>query len=328
VTSILPTYRRHLGQSDLGVTAVAFGGWPIAGVSSLDVNETDSAATIRAAFDSGINFFDTAYCYGMQGESERLIGRTLRDVRDQVVVATKGGLHYDAAGKQRHDARPETLLRQCDESLARLGMDSVELYYLHAPDRSVPLADSAGAIARLVESGKVRLAGASNLTLAELQQFDAVCPLAAVQLPYNMLQRDIERATVPWCRDRGISIAVYWPLMKGLLAGRLPADAPLDERDSRRTYPMYQGEEWEKNQAFVGELRRIAEQAGRTVAQVVVNWTINQPGITVALCGAKRPWQIDETAAAMGWSLTAEQTEAIEQAIAARGKAAGKRLFT
>jgi aryl-alcohol dehydrogenase-like predicted oxidoreductase len=207
-----------------------------------------------------------------------------------------------------------------------LGTDRVELYYLHAPDPSVPLTESAGAVRQMVESGKALSAGASNCSLDQLKEFHAVCPLSAVQLPYNMLQRDIERETIPWCREQQISVTAYWPLMKGLLAGRLDA-AKLDERDSRRTYPMYQGDEWEKNQHFVQRIREIAADAGRSVAQLVVNWTIHQPGITSALCGAKRPWQIEETAAAMGWTLAPEQTAAIETAIAARGAAAAKRLF-
>jgi aryl-alcohol dehydrogenase-like predicted oxidoreductase len=320
--------RRPLGATGILVSPVAFGAWPIAGVSSLDVNDADSVATIRAALGAGINFIDTAYCYGKQGESEKLIRRALGGAREQAVIATKGGIHYDASGTQAQDARPETLVSECDESLQRLGVDHVDLYYLHAPDRTVPLTDSAGALRQLVEAGKTRSAGASNCTLAELQEFDAVCPLAAVQLPYNMLQRDIERDTVPWCIDRGIAVTVYWPLMKGLLAGRMAADHQLDERDARRKYPMYQGEEWEKNQAFIAELRKIAADAGRTVAQLVVNWTTYQPGITVALCGARRAWQIEETAAAMGWRLTADQSAAIERAIAARGPAAAKRLFS
>jgi aryl-alcohol dehydrogenase-like predicted oxidoreductase len=154
-----------------------------------------------------------------------------------------------------------------------------------------------------------------------------VCPLAAVQLPYNMLQRDIERETIPWCIERNISVTAYWPLMKGLLAGRLTDQSQLGEHDSRRGYPMYQGDEWEKNQAFVARLREIAADVGRTVAQVVVNWTMHQAGITAALCGAKRPWQIEETAAAMGWQLTPGQSASIEAAIAERGPAAAKRLF-
>ena len=141
----------------------------------------------------------------------------------------------------------------------------------------MPLAESAGAVRQIVESGKALAAGASNCTLDQLRLFHAECPLSAVQLPYNMLQRDIEQDTVPWCREHNIAVTVYWPLMKGLLAGRLDKDAPLAERDSRRKYPMYQGDEWDKNQAFVAELRRIAAEAGRTVAQLVINWTIHQP---------------------------------------------------
>ena len=320
---------RPLGRTKLKVSSVALGCWPIAGVSTLDVNDADSIATVRASLDAGVNFLDTAYCYGPNGESETLIHRALEGRRrEEAVIATKGGIHYNAAGKQEQDGRPETIARECDESLTRLGTDRVELYYLHAPDPKVPLADSAGAVQRLVESGKTLSAGASNCSLEQLKEFHAVCSLAAVQLPYNMLQRDIERDTIPWCQAEGIAVTVYWPLMKGLLAGRISDKAPLDERDSRRNYPMYQGEEWEKNQAFVDRLREVAEAAGKSVAQVVINWTIHQSGVTSALCGAKRPWQIEETAGAMGWSLTPEQLATIAAAIDARGPAAAKRLFT
>jgi aryl-alcohol dehydrogenase-like predicted oxidoreductase len=318
---------RTLGSSPINVSPVALGCWPIAGVSTLDVNDADSITTIQASLDAGVNFLDTAYCYGPNGESETLIRRALEGRRNDAAIATKGGIHYSAAGKQEQDGRPETIARECDESLKRLGTDRVELYYLHAPDPAVPIGESAGAIGRLVESGKTLCAGASNCTLAQLKEFHVACSLAAVQLPYNMLQRDIERETVPWCQAEGIAVNVYWPLMKGLLAGRLSDKEPLHERDSRRSYPMYQGQEWEKNQAFVTRLREIAEDAGRTVAQLVINWTIHQPGITVALCGAKRPWQIEETAGAMGWDLTADQAAAIEAAIVERGPAAAKRLF-
>lgn len=318
---------RPLGATNIRVSSVAFGAWPIAGVSTVDVNDDDSIATIHAALDSGVNFIDTAYCYGPHGESETLIRQALVGRRDQAVIATKGGIHYNAANQQDQDARPETLQRQCDESLRRLGVDHVELYYLHARDPNTPLADSAGAFRRIVESGKALAAGASNLTLDELQEFHAICPIAAVQLPYNMLQRDIEAETVPWCIANDIAVTAYWPLMKGLLAGRLEKGKPLEERDSRRKYPQYQGEEWEKNQAFVEELRHVAADAGRTVAQVVINWTIHQPGITSALCGAKRAWQIEETAGAMGWRLTPQQSDAIEAAITARGHAEARRLF-
>jgi aryl-alcohol dehydrogenase-like predicted oxidoreductase len=324
----LATERRPLGPTSLQVSPVAFGGWPIAGVTTLDVSDEDSRATIEAALDHGINFIDTAYCYGRQGESESLIGATLaaRPAAD-VVIASKGGIHYDAAGQQAQDARPATLRRQCEESLRRLRRETIDLYYLHAPDPAVPVAESAGAIRELLDEGKIRAAGASNCTLDELEQFAAACPLAAVQLPYNMLQRDIERRTLPWCRERGVAAAVYWPLMKGLLAGRIGSLEELPEQDSRRKYPMYQGEELARNLAFVTRLGELAAQRGCTVAQLVVNWTISQPGVTVALCGAKRPWQISETAGAMGWRLNPDELAAVEAAVALRGHAAAKRTF-
>jgi aryl-alcohol dehydrogenase-like predicted oxidoreductase len=320
---------RPLGRSGLQVSSVALGCWPMAGVTTIDVDDAASVATIHAAVEAGINFLDTAYCYGPRGESDRLIARALteRDLRDQVVIAAKGGIHYNVAGQQEQDARPETLRRECDESLRRLRTDRVELFYLHAPDPAVPVAESAGAIAELIAAGKCLAAGASNCSLAQTREFHSVCPLAAVQLPFNMLQRDIEQETIPWCREHGVAVAVYWPLMKGLLAGRMAVDAKLDERDSRRKYPMYQGEEWRKNQEFVDRLRAIADSASKTVAQVVVNWTIHRAGVTSALCGAKRPWQIEETAGAMGWKLDDGQLAAIDAAIHDRGEAAAKRLF-
>jgi aryl-alcohol dehydrogenase-like predicted oxidoreductase len=319
--------RRPLGNSGLRVSPVAFGCWPIAGVTTLDTNEADSIATIQACFDVGINHIDTAYVYGPRGESETLVGRAVVGRRDEMVITTKCGIHYEGSAMV-NDGRPERLRAECEESVRRLGTDRVELLYLHAPDENVPIEDSAGALSALMQEGKTRLAGASNCTIDELEAFAKVCPLTAVQMPYNMLQRDIEQRTIPWCRERNIAVTVYWPLMKGLLAGRLARDHQFHERDSRRNYPMYQGDEWRKNQDFVVRLREAAALSGHTVAQLVINWTINQPGITSALCGAKRPWQIEELAGAMGWTLSREQLAMIDAALAERGTAAAKRYFT
>lgn len=315
---------RPLGRTDIRVSPVALGCWPISGMTSLDVNEADSLATLHAALDCGINFLDTAYAYGAAGESERLIARAVAGRRESVAIATKCGIHWGADGKRVLDARPETIRRECDESLRRLGTDRVELLYLHAPDPQTPLAESAGEFRRLLEAGKTQAVGVSNVTLAQLQEFDAVCPVSAVQPPYNMLQREIERDLVPWCREREISLCIYWPLLKGLLAGKLPRDFVFRPGDGRAKYPMFQGQEWERNQDLLDELRTIAATAGRTVAQLVVNWTIHQPGITVALCGAKRPDQIRETAGAMGWRLTADQLRQIDAALARRGTPVAK----
>lgn len=317
-----PAAPRRLGRSDLSIAPVALGCWPIAGMTSSGVDDDSSLATLAACFDVGINHFDTAFAYGAEGESERLISKAIRGRRRQVVLATKGGLAWDDRRRQVRDARPETLRAQCETSLQRLQTDYVDLLYLHARDPATPVAESAGALAELQREGKALAIGASNLTLDELREFHAACPLTAFQPPYNMLQRQIEQDTLPWCRDNGIAVLVYWPLMKGLLAGKLPRDHVFDAGDGRVKYPMFQGREWEKNQDFVDSLRRIAQDAGCTVAQLAVHWTIRQPGITAALCGAKRPEQIRETAAAMHIGLNDRQWERLEDAIAARGPAA------
>lgn len=313
------TSLRRLGSSDLVVSSIALGCWPIAGVTSLDVNADDSLKTLHAAFDAGINFLDTAYAYGIDGESETLIGQAIEGCREKVVVATKGGLHRVGRG-QAHDARPETLLRECDESLHRLQTDVIDLYYLHAPDPKVPVAESASAIQRMIDRGKVRYAGASNLKISQLEEFHAACPITAVQPHYNMLQREIEADIVPWCLQHNVALCVYWPLMKGLLAGRLSRDHKFVDADGRKKYPMFQGEEWQKNQDFMDDMKAVAADVGCPVSQLVLAWTIRQPSITTALCGAKRAWQIKETAEAMKLELNEDTLAKIAAALEKRGQ--------
>ncbi|MBX9792300.1 MAG: aldo/keto reductase [Pirellulales bacterium] len=162
---------RRLGLTDLCVSAVGFGAWPISGMSSVDVNDSDSLATIAACLDAGINFFDTAYCYGEQGESERLLARALGSHRDEIVLATKGGIEWAPGRKQVLDSSPARLRQQCDTSLERLQTDCVDLVYLHAPDPRTPVAESAAELARLLQEGKARAIGASNCTVAQLAEF-------------------------------------------------------------------------------------------------------------------------------------------------------------
>ena len=312
--------KRKIGSSEIEVTPVAMGCWPIAGMTSIDVNDRDSLATLRSAFDQGINFFDTAYCYGASGESEKLIASALGTRRNEIVIATKAGIHWDHDKVRHIDGRPEKILAEVDESLQRLETDRVELLYHHAPDPNVPIADSAAAFREVLNSGKALTIGVSNYSVEQMDEFSSVCPIQAVQPPYNMLQREIELDILPYCLERGISAMCYWPLMKGLLAGKLSRDHVFAANDGRAKYPMFQGDEWKKNQDFVDELRKIAEEVGKTVSQVVINWTIQQPGITVALCGAKRANQIEESAGGFGWELSAVQLEKISNAIECRGK--------
>jgi aryl-alcohol dehydrogenase-like predicted oxidoreductase len=312
---------RPLGLTGLEVSEVALGCWPIAGMTSPGANDAGSVATVEACFELGVNHLDTAYMYGRDGESERLIARAVRGRRDAMVIATKCGLHWGPDSRQARDGRPATLRRECEESLRRLESDRVELLYLHMPDPKVPLGESAGELGRLMAEGKTRAVGASNLTVAQLEEFAAVCPLSAFQPPYNMLLRQIEGDALPWCRRHGVAVLVYWPLMKGLLAGKIRRDQTFGPDDSRRNYPAFQGEELQRNLDLVDRLEEIGRSAGHTVAELVVNWTIHQPGITAALCGAKRPEQIRQCAGGSGWRLSADQLVEIDRALAARGPA-------
>ncbi|MFO0946659.1 MAG: aldo/keto reductase [Planctomycetota bacterium] len=318
---------RRIGTSDIRVTPIAMGCWPIAGMTSLGVTDEDSLATLEAAVDAGVNFFDTAYCYGANGESEDRIARALGPVRDKIVLATKGGIHWGPDGKQVRDASPVTLKRECAESLRRLRTDRVELLYLHAPDPSIPIEESAAALAQLQREGKALTIGLSNASVEQLTRFHAVCPLSAYQPHYNMLQREIEDNQLPWCVANHVSVMVYWPLLKGLLAGKLPRDHVFDPRDGRAKYAMFHGEEWRKNHDFVDELRVVADQAKRTFRNSFLTGRSAGPASPSPSLRAKRPDQIRESAAAMNFQLTDAEIEAIDAAIAKRGPSISRRRF-
>lgn len=305
-----------LGKSKLQVSRVGLGLWPISGMTTLDVTEQHSLATIRTALSLGINFFDTAYCYGVDGVSERLLGIATKDCRDQVVIATKCGVHWTRDLQRVNDSSPQRLKLEFDESLRRLQMDSVDLLYLHSPDRVTTIEHSAEALGSFLSSGKAQAIGLSNANLEETQRFHAVCPLVAIQPRYNMLQREIEADLVPWCQENNVAIVGYWPLMKGLLAGKIRRDYPFDPQDKRLSYSVFQPPQWEKAQCLIDELEQVAIEEHLTIAQLVIAWTLAQPAITVTLCGAKRPWQIEETSRAMNIALPQLTLERVNSAIA------------
>lgn len=313
----MPNLRR-LGQSDLRVSPVGMGLWPIAGMTTLGTHPDDSRQTILAALASGINFFDTAYCYGADGLSERLLGSVAAEHREEMLIATKGGVHWDEELNRVNDASPARLRFEREASQRRLNVRRVDLYYLHSPDEKTPIRESAAALAEFQSAGWARYLGVSNVTLGQLQEFHAECPVSAVQLRYNMLQREIEREVVPWCQENQVAIVAYWPLMKGLLAGRIRRGFCFDPQDKRQTYSQFQGEEWERNQQLLDRLDDLAADFEVTLVTLVLAWTLAQPGITCVLCGAKRPWQIQESAAAMNWTPTTEQLARIDEVLAWR----------
>ena len=293
------TEERRLGQSEQCVAPVALGCWPLAGVASAPLADADAAAVIDAALDAGVNHLDTAHAYGRSGESERLIARTIRERRRQVVLATKVGVYWDGDGALRRTGRPDLLRRHFVESLRRLGVDDVDLLYFHAAADDAPLAESAGFFREVLAEGKTRAAGVSNLSVEQMETFAAECPFVACQVRYNWLQREIEADVLPWCRARRVSVVAYEPLALGLLTGKFTRDHVFAERDWRRQSPLFTGDAWTRNLAEVERLRGFAAARGCSVAQLAVAWTISRPGVAAALCGAKRPEQIRETAHAM-----------------------------
>ena len=319
------TQPRPLGNSPVAVGPLGLGCWPLAGMTREGITPEAAMATVAAAVDAGIMHLDTAYCYGEQGESERAIREGLRGRRDRVILAGKCGIHWEPGRTQCVDGRPTRLRREVDESLARLGTDRLDLLYLHAPDPTIPIEESAGALRGLLEAGKARAIGGSNMTVAQLERFSAECPLAACQMPYNMLQRGIEDAILPWCRRNQVAMVVYWPLMKGLLAGRMHRGRVFSASDSRHKYPMFNGAEFERNLDFVDALRPIAARLQCDLPELVLAWTAEQDGITSVLFGATSPDQVLANARALACDLDDEARAAIRLAIAERGPVAGRR---
>ncbi len=308
--------RRQLGNSDLWVSPVSLGCWPMAGISSLGIDDAQSEATIRAALDHGINHFDTAYSYGYEGRSDRVLRQALRGCMDQVIIGSKVGTHYALDQSRVMDASPNRLKQQADEIRLRLGIDRIDLLYLHSPDGVTPIETSAQALAELVDQGIVRYVGLSNASLEETRRFATVIQPIVLQPLFNMLQQESVEKLNPFLNERECGVACYWPLMKGLLAGAMKRDHVFDPSDKRLTYPIYQGEAWQRAQDLLDELRRIADDLDWSVARLVIHWTMQQPNITTVLCGAKRPSQIIESAMAMQGTLSDAVMIEIDQEIA------------
>lgn len=311
--------QRQLGNTDLKVSAVGLGCWPFAGMTSLGVEDAQSILTVQTALANGINLLDTAYSYGPDGRSDRVLQQALRGVpRESYVLCSKAGTHYDANGQRVVDGRAAVLIEQTQRSLDRLDLSFIDLHYLHQPDPKIDLRESASAMQQLKELGLIRYTGLSNASLAECQLFHSICPLSAVQIPFNMLQPATYQELVEWCIAQQISIISFWVLMKGLFAGKIERSTQLALEDRRRAYPMYQSAQWDINQDFVDVLRELAARLDWSVAQLVVRWSAEQLGMTSCLVGAKRPDQIIESAAALTEPLPKEISHEIEIAIAKR----------
>jgi aryl-alcohol dehydrogenase-like predicted oxidoreductase len=262
----------------------------------------EAIATLHRALDLGVTFLDTADMYG-GGDNEELLAEVLADRRDEVVLATKFGILTGEDGYPRGvDGSPAYVRRACDASLRRLGVDHIDLYYLHRPDPQVPIEETVGAMAELVAAGKVRHLGLSESSAETIRRAAAVHPIAAVQSEWSVFSRDIERAVLPACRDLGIGVVPYSPLGRGLLTGALPTEFADD--DFRRTLPRFQRENIERNLAAVGVVREIAAAHDATPGQVALAWLLAQGEDVVPIPGTKRVRYLEENVGALDVTLT------------------------
>ena len=328
----LPT--RALGSSELEITLVGFGAWAIGGGGwSFGWGPQDdnaSIAAMRHAVERGVNWIDTAAVYGL-GHSEELVGRVLRSMprEDHPFVFTKCGLVWDEQNpmaEAKRVLRPDSIRRECEASLRRLGVERIDLYQFHWPgDDGTPIEDSWRAMQRLVEEGKVRLAGVSNFDVALLERCEVIHHVDSLQPPFSLIRRDAGASQIPWCAAHDTGVIVYSPMQSGILTDRFTAErvAAMAPDDWRRRSPQFQEPALSRNLALRDALRPIARRHDTSVAAIAVAWTIAWPGVTGAIVGARSPEQVDGWIDAARIELTMEDLDEIAAALERSGAGTG-----
>jgi aryl-alcohol dehydrogenase-like predicted oxidoreductase len=313
---------RALGTRGLEVSAVGLG---CMGMSFAygTVDDQQAIATIHRALELGVTFFDTADIYGPE-TNERLVGRALAGRRDEATIATKfGGRSLEIEGRVA-DGRPDYVHRAVDRSLGRLGVDHIDLYYQHRVDPQVPIEETVGAMAELVQAGKVRFLGLSEASADTIRRAHAVHPITAVQSEYSLWTRDMEGEVIPTLRELGIGFVPYAPLGRGFLTGAITSPDDLAEDDWRRANPRFQGENFARNLELVRRVRAIADDKGITPAQLALAWVVSAGDDVVPIPGTTKPHRVDENLAALDVTLTDDDRRSLDEA-APRGAAAGDR---
>jgi aryl-alcohol dehydrogenase-like predicted oxidoreductase len=331
-TIALPT--RKLGRNGPQITEVGFGAWAIGGGGWAYAwgpqDDSESVSAIKHAVASGINWIDTAAVYGY-GHSEEVVGRAVREIpaSERPLVFTKGGMSWyedDRFREPLRDLRPSTIRAEVDASLRRLGVDQIDLYQFHWPDATgTPVEESWGALAQLVDAGKVRFAGVSNFSVELLERAERVRHVDSLQPPFSLINRDAGKELLTWTQAHGTGVIVYSPMQSGLLTGRFSAArvAALATDDWRRHNAQFREPNLSRNLALVEALKPIAERHFATVAEIAIAWVLSWRGVTAAIVGGRSPEQVD------GWiqsplrTLTPKDLEEIEDALVTTGAGTG-----
>ncbi len=317
--------RRRLGGTDLELSVIGLGTWVFGGRWG-GADDADSLAACHAAIDAGVNWIDTADIYG-QGRAERIVGQAVRERRDEVIVATKGGVAWDSGPPLTiwREASADYLRAACERSLQALGLDHIDLYQVHWPVPGVSAEETIGALHDLRRSGVVRAIGVSNYAATDLEAAGAVAAIDSYQPGYHVMRRQVEAAELPWCRDNGVGVIAYGPLAHGLLTGKMTEATSFAAGDWRADSELFADGELPERIAVVREIEAVARESGRPggVAELAVMWVLRRPEVTSAIVGARDAGQATRNAALAAAPLTADEGAAVD-AILARHPAASR----